>query len=142
MSRLIPPRNCPQAPSPETKVAIITSLANCETSIADLLWHHGYTVISRRTITGWSGLRDPGLKIAIIVGNDLHWLEAVCAAVRRYAPVLPLIVLGPEDVLVTVRLYEIGVDAYMTEPVPDDELIARIKSLNNIHERSKIVALS
>ena len=44
-------------------------------------------------------------------------------------PLVPLMVVGPNDIEAKVRLFELGADDYVVEPFDQTEFLARIKSL-------------
>ena len=73
------------------------------------------------------------MKLAILFCSQAHWLmkyvSEVCDALRRAAPRLPLMVVGPNDIEAKVRLFELGADDYVVEPFDQTEFLARIKSL-------------
>jgi len=73
------------------------------------------------------------MKLAILFSSRAHsrmkYVSEVCAALRRAAPRLPLMVVGPNDIEAKVRLFELGADDYVVEPFDQTEFLARIKSL-------------
>jgi DNA-binding response OmpR family regulator len=50
-------------------------------------------------------------------------------------PTLLIVVLGPDDVETKVRLFEIGADAYLVEPLAPAELLATIAALIRTRKR-------
>jgi DNA-binding response OmpR family regulator len=73
------------------------------------------------------------MKLAILFSSRALWrmtyVSEVCDALRRAAPRLPLMVVGPNDIEAKVRLFELGADDYVVEPFDQTEFLARIKSL-------------
>jgi DNA-binding response OmpR family regulator len=77
--------------------------------------------------------RLAAMQLMIFFNSTPHWqietLCEICSTVRRKAPNLPVIVLGPNDTESKVRLFELGADDYLVEPFDRRELLARISSL-------------
>ena len=73
------------------------------------------------------------MKLALLFCSQAHWrikyVSEVCDALRRAAPRLPLMVVGPNDIEAKVRLFELGADDYVVAPFEQTEFLARIKSL-------------
>jgi DNA-binding response OmpR family regulator len=73
------------------------------------------------------------VQVVVIAGSKPYWpaehICRICSAIRRAAPKLPVIVVGPDDVEAKVRLFKLGADDYVVEPLDSPEFLARIRAL-------------
>src|SRR5665213_2438176 len=132
------PLNCPQGVKMNERILIIEDETPMRTALADLLAAEGY-----RALTAADGER--GLERALAEKPDLILLDvmmpkldgfAVCAALRRLAnpvPVLMLTAKGQIDDRVTGL--DAGADDYLVKPFSTDELLARVRALLRRVER-------
>ena len=115
-------------PSKET-ILVVTSNVYASASVSEILRRAGYRVNLIGEETNWSNTELAHAEIVILIGCNRQWIEQVCSAIKRSAPKLLLMVLGPDDVDARVRLFELGADAYLAEQFAPAELLARITSL-------------
>ena len=84
-------------------------------------------------VTAWApGIDVPvaAMQLAILICSKPNGqAENICSAIKRAAPKLPLIGLGPDDVGIKVKLFVLGADDYLVDPFEGRELLARIRSL-------------
>lgn len=73
----------------------------------------------------------PQLVILVSSGSSLQLKKIcqMCSRIRTSAPKLPILIVGPENTEVKVRLFELGADEYIVQPFDHQEFLARIKSL-------------
>jgi len=73
---------------------------------------------------------DPPSAVVIWFQTEAQVAQEVCIEIRRLAPEMPLIVMGPKtDIATKVRLLDLGADDYLEEPFATEELIARLRSI-------------
>jgi DNA-binding response OmpR family regulator len=87
----------------------------------------------RVEVTAWAaGIDVPvaAMQLGILICSKPNGqAENICSEIRRAAPKLPLIGLGPDDVGTKVKLFDLGADDYVVDPFEGRELLARIRSL-------------
>jgi len=98
-------------------------------SVSEILRRAGYSVDLVGEETNWTNTQLAHSEIVILIVCNCRWIEQVCAAIKRSAAKMLLMVLGPDDVDARVRLFELGADAYLAEGFAPAELLARITSL-------------
>jgi len=98
-----------------------------------MLQDAGYQVAVTSEVQRGLNFELADMRLAILFISRAHWrmkyVSEVCDALRRAAPRLPLMVVGPNDIEAKVRLFELGADDYVVEPLDQTECLARIKSL-------------
>ena len=116
--------------SPSLKGAILVVSSNLCTNarVSEILRRAGYIVDLVGEQTNWARM-FAAPEVVLLIGHNRRWIAHVCSATRRSAPHLLLMVLGPDDVDASVNLFEVGADAYLSEPFAPAELLARITSL-------------
>jgi two-component system, OmpR family, copper resistance phosphate regulon response regulator CusR len=62
------------------------------------------------------------------LNRRIERLYEICLTLRRTAPRLPLIVVGPNDVEAKIKFLGLESDDYVVEPFDPTEFLARIKS--------------
>ncbi len=71
-------------------------------------------------------------QVVALIGSSPYWRSErvceICSTLRGVAPELPLIIVGPNDVGAKVKLFRLGCDDYVVEPVDQREFLARINS--------------
>jgi DNA-binding response OmpR family regulator len=71
--------------------------------------------------------------VAILVDSRRFWFFGkifdICSAIRDDCPDIPIMVVGPNDLESKVRLFKIGADDYLVDPVDQKEFLARIRVL-------------
>ncbi len=78
-------------------------------------------------------------ELALLVASESHFEpDDLCLALKRHRPTLPIVVLGPDVVPIKLRLFALGADDYVLDPVDRVELLARIKSLIRRHKLSSV----
>ena len=112
----------------KTTILVVASDISMGRVVNQALRLAGYIVGDVRDATNWT-TTPLDAQVVILIGSDLHWIEDACSTIRRMFPSLLLVVNGPDDFETRVRLFEIGVDAYLAEPFAPAELLARIASL-------------
>jgi DNA-binding response OmpR family regulator len=117
------------SPSLKGTILVVTSNVYASASVSEMLRRAGYRVNLIGEETNWSNTELAHSEIVILIGCNRRWIEQVCSAIKRSAPKLLLMVLGPDDVDARVRLFELGADAYLAEQFAPAELLARITSL-------------
>ena len=117
------------SPSLKGTILVVTSNVYASASVSEMLRRAGYRVNLIAEETNWSDTELAHSEIVILIGCNRRWIEQVCSAIKRSAPKLLLMVLGPDDVDARVRLFELGADAYLAEQFAPAELLARITSL-------------
>jgi DNA-binding response OmpR family regulator len=115
------------SPSLKGTILVVTSNVYASASVSEMLRRAGYRVNLIGEETNWSNTELAHSEIVILIGCNR--IEQVCSAIKRSAPKLLLMVLGPDDVDARVRLFELGADAYLAEQFAPAELLARITSL-------------
>lgn len=117
--------------SPSLKRTILVASSNVcvSASVSEILRRAGYSVVLVGEETNWSNPELALSEIVILIGCNRRWIEQVCSAIKRSAPKLLLMVLGPDDVDARVRLFELGADSYLPEHFAPAELLARFTSL-------------
>jgi len=97
--------------------------------VAEVLRRAGYTVDIASDKTDWNEISLATLQAAILIASNQNWLESACSAIRGRALQLVLLVLGPNNLTMRIKLFDMGADAYLVEPFAPAELLARITSL-------------
>jgi len=101
--------------------------------LREMLQGAGYQVAVTSEAQRGLNFELAGMQLAVLFSSRAHrrmkYVSEVCDALRRAAPRLPLIVVGPNDIDAKVRLFEHGADDYLVEPFDQTEFVARIKSL-------------
>ena len=101
--------------------------------LLEMLQRAGYQVAFTSEAQRGPNFDLADMKLAILFSSRSQWrvkyVSEVCDALRRAAPRLPLMVVGPNDIEAKVRLFELGADDYLVEPFDQTEFVARIKSL-------------
>ena len=101
--------------------------------LLEMLQRAGYQVAFTSEAQRGPNFDLADMKLAILFSSRSQWrmkyVSQVCDALRRAAPRLPLMVVGPNDIEAKVRLFELGADDYVVEPFDQTEFLARIKSL-------------
>ncbi len=111
-----------------TTILVVASDISIGRVVNQTLRHAGYMVGDVRDATNWT-TTPLDARVVILIGSDPHWIEYACSTIRRMFPSPLLVVMGPDDFATRVRLFEIGVDAYLDEPFAPAELLGRIASL-------------
>jgi DNA-binding response OmpR family regulator len=125
-------RHSPGIASARRGVVLIVASPPGGRGLSEILRAAGYTVEVTGALVGpevpWAAMQ-----LAVLLRSNPSWpIEEVCetcSAIRREAPNLPVIVLGPNDVEAKVRLFRIGADDYIVEPFDRTVFLARIDSL-------------
>ena len=112
----------------KTTILVVASDISMGRVVNQALRHADYMVGDVRDATNWT-TTPLDARVVILIGSDPHWIEYACSTIRRMSPSPLLVVMGPDDFETRVRLFEIGVDAYLDEPFAPAELLARIASL-------------
>jgi DNA-binding response OmpR family regulator len=73
------------------------------------------------------------VQVAILLSLSHSWIERACATIRRRTRDLAIVVLGPDNFDAQVHLFEMGADAYLTEPFAQEEVLARVRALLRSH---------
>lgn len=122
-------------PPSALRYALVVACNPCHaTSLTELLRQVGYIVHLCSDPAAWTGVCSVPQQVAILVSSKPYsQIEGACSRIRREAPNLPLIVLGPDEVMVKVRFFELGADDYVVEPFDRLELLTRIRSLIRRH---------
>ena len=101
--------------------------------LSEMLQGAGYQVAVTSDAQRRLNLELATMQLAVLFSSRARWrvryVGEVCHALRRAAPRLPLMVVGPNDIEAKVRLFELGADDYVVEPFDQTEFLARIKSL-------------
>src|SRR5665213_1338824 len=138
------PLNCPQGVKMNERILIIEDETPMRTALADLLAAEGY-----RALTAADGER--GLERALAEKPDLILLDvmmpkldgfAVCAALRRLANPVPVLMLTAKGQIEDrVRGLDAGADDYLVKPFSTDELLARVRALlRRMEKKSRLPA--
>ena len=71
--------------------------------------------------------------VALLVDSRRFWFFGkvfdICSAIRDDCHDIPIMVVGPNDLESKVRLFTIGADDYLLDPVDQKEFLARIRVL-------------
>jgi two-component system response regulator MprA len=68
--------------------------------------------------------------VLLSLQSDVTSAQSLCMAISQSAPVVPVIVLGPDiDVETKVTLFELGADDYMVQPFDSLEMLARLRAV-------------
>jgi DNA-binding response OmpR family regulator len=114
------------------KILLIASDLPQVTYLSDVLRRAGYSVAVASEVPAEPEMLLAPTRVAILFSARPYWpierLCEICASFRRVAPTLPLIVIGPNDVMSKVRLFNLGADDYVVEPFDHTEFLARINS--------------
>jgi DNA-binding response OmpR family regulator len=110
-------------------ILVVASNSHTGGSLSEILRGAGHKV----DVTAWAaGIDVPvaAMQLAILICSKPNGqAENICSAIRRAAPKLPLIGLGPDDVGIKVKLFDLGADDYLVDPFEGRELLARIRCL-------------
>lgn len=112
-------------------VLVLASGAFTGKNLREMLRTAGYKadVVSK----DWDRCVLTGVQLAVLFSSEPYWrieqICEICSAIRRNAPDLPVIAVGPNDVETKVRLFELGADDYLVESFDQAELLARIRAL-------------
>ncbi len=121
----------PTGESRQTRLLILYSGIDRAAALAQRLQYGaGELILSPLSvpIDGWLAELQPDA-IFLSPQDGASELLAVCEAIRSRTD-LPLVVLAPRtDDLVVARVLGLGVDEYLTEPIGDRELAARLDAL-------------
>jgi DNA-binding response OmpR family regulator len=79
--------------------------------------------------TDWNEMSLATLQAVILISPNWNWISRACCAIRRSAPQLAIVVLGPDNITIRIKSFDVGADAYLVEPFAPAELLARIASL-------------
>ena len=109
-------------------ILVVASNSYTGRDVSEIVRLAGYSVDIVPETTNWTEM-PLNAELMILIGSDRQWIEHICSELRRRAPTLLLVVLGPDDVKTKVRLFEIGADAYLVEPFAPAELLATIAAL-------------
>ena len=96
--------------------------------VAEVLRSAGY-MVDIASDTDWNEMSLATLQAVILISPNWNWISRACCAIRRRAPQLVIVVLGPDNITITIKSFDIGADAYLVEPFAPAELLARIASL-------------
>ena len=114
-------------------VLVVSSSALVGRDLSEMLRTVGYKVDAASEAPNWNGRALIGAQLAVLCSSEPCWrveqICEICSTIRRKAPNLPVIVLGPNDVETKVRLFELGADDYLLESFNHTELLARIRTL-------------
>lgn len=94
--------------------------------VAEILSRAGYRVDIVSDNVTWTDIPLTDLLAAILIGSSLQWLEYACSAIRHRAPKLTIMILGPNDMTSSTKLFDVGADAYLFQSFAPEELLARI----------------
>jgi DNA-binding response OmpR family regulator len=100
--------------------------------VAEILRRAGYKVDIVSDNVTWTDIPLTGLLAAILIGSNLQWLEYACSAIRHRASKLTIMILGPNDLTSSTRLFDVGADGYLFQSVAPEELLARIACLTRM----------
>jgi DNA-binding response OmpR family regulator len=111
-------------------ILVVESDPYAERNLGETLRRAGFRV-------RFGSARAPGVDVALITmqvgalssSGPASRIQHIYSRIRREGPNLPVIVLGPHDIDLKVRLFELGVDDYLVVPFDPLELLARIGSL-------------
>jgi DNA-binding response OmpR family regulator len=116
--------------SPAAGEAVLI-VASCPVLVRDLsriLLSEGYSV---DVVSEATSQRLSGVALAILVSSEPYWpiehIYKMCSAIRYRAQGLPVMVLGPNDVDVKVKLFANEADDYLFEPFDAKEFLARVR---------------
>jgi DNA-binding response OmpR family regulator len=114
-------------------ILVVACGGSQEEELPEMLRGAGYQVAVTSEAQCGLNFELADMKLAILFSPRAHWrmtyVSEVCNALRRAAPRLPLMVVGPNDIEAKVRLFELGADDYVVEAFDQAEFLARIKSL-------------
>jgi two-component system copper resistance phosphate regulon response regulator CusR len=102
--------------------------------VADVLRSAGY-MVDIASDTDWNEISLATLQAVILISPNWNWISRACSAIRRRAPQLAIVVLGPDNITIRIKSFDIGADAYLAEPFAPAELLARIASLIRTRQR-------
>jgi len=139
------------SPSLKATILVVSSNPCASPSVSEIMRRAGYFVELVEGATELTKIQLAPPEVVILIGSNRRWIEQVCSAIKRSAPNLLLMVLGPDDVDARVRLFDVGADAYLAEPFAPAELaggtcsqdrfphaIAKMHSLRNPPTRLRI----
>ena len=96
--------------------------------VAEVLRSAGY-MVDIASDTDWNEMSLATLQAVILISPNWNWISRACCAIRRSAPQLAIVVLGPDNITIRIKSFDVGADAYLVEPFAPAELLARIASL-------------
>jgi two-component system OmpR family response regulator len=100
--------------------------------LTGILCEAGYAVrVTPSACIATDSSSGPRLVILVSSSSSLQLKKIchMCSRIRTNAPKLPILIVGPDNTDVKVRLFELGADDYIVPPFDHQEFLARIKSL-------------
>ena len=124
----------PVFPASETsgRILLVGARSTLVGHLREMLRGVGYSVEFASERPEWQYILS-SCGAAILVDSRRFWFSEkifdICSAIRDGCPDIPIMVVGPNDLESKVRLFNIGADDYLLDPVDPQEFLARIRVL-------------
>jgi two-component system response regulator VanR len=116
------------APSAGGTILIVKHNLDSERELCDTLRGAGYVVeVIQDDKVECVLLADVAIVLLVASDSDVPIYD-ICLAIKRKKPILPIIVIGPDDAPTKLRFFSLGADDYVLRSFDRLELVARVKS--------------